>query len=88
MAFNVVAIDEGWVNGVGFLDLQPVKTIEAFLLEAGRLTYPTNMWPLKSKFPWKENHKREFLSPLHTGMFLKYVLLIVVVPIIMIYCIS
>jgi len=51
MAFNVVATDEG-CNGLmelvsGFLDLQPVKTIEAFLLEAGSLTYPTNMWPLK-----------------------------------------
>ena len=84
MAFNVVATDEGWVNGVGFLDLQPVKTIETFLFEAGSLT-----WPLKIvKFLWKENHKREFLSPFHTGMYLKYVFLIVVVPIIMIYCIS
>ena len=41
MAFNVVAADEESLNEVGFLDLQPVNTIEAFLLEAGSLTHLT-----------------------------------------------
>ena len=42
MAF-FAATDEKRVDGVGFLDLQPVDTVEAWLLEAGSLTHPTNV---------------------------------------------
>ena len=42
MPFNVTATDEKRVNGVAFLDLHPVNTIEDLLLEAGSLTHPTN----------------------------------------------
>ena len=40
MACNVVVTDEESLNRVGFLDLQPVNTIEALLSEACCLTHP------------------------------------------------
>ena len=46
MGYKVVVTDE-WVNGVGFIDIQPVgKTIEAWLLKAGCLPHP---WHLKAR---------------------------------------
>jgi len=43
LAFDVIASDEERVDGVGFLDIQPVQNIEAFLLEAGSLTHQTDV---------------------------------------------
>ena len=67
MGCNVVVTDEDWVNGVGFIDIRPVKTIEAWLLKAGCLPHPTNVSIETGKFLWKKNHERDILSPYHTG---------------------
>ena len=43
LTFNVADTQKKSTNGVGFLYPQPIKTIEAWLLEAGNLTHPNDV---------------------------------------------
>lgn len=67
MPFNVTATDEKRVNGVAFLDLHPVNTIEDLLLEAGRpsLTHPTDGSIGNVTLLSKKNNIRLFLAVPH-----------------------